>query len=136
MKKQEKNILIPSVITVLIIAMAIGGYYIWQSYKTKEIIIDENTEGSAPEGEDLEYMKTVDSKCPVRAIKSETYNNPNFTVSDVYCAFARDEGDLGEDVTVEIYTTDFEAGKQQFRDWLADNGLEESEKLRVEYMEK
>lgn len=95
-----------------------------------------STISSRPPKEAIQEMQEQEKKCPVFTIRFDAPEG-NFKIKLVNCPFATyTDEDLGEDVTVEIYTSDFEQGKQAFRDWLVENGLQESDKLRVEYIHK
>jgi hypothetical protein len=60
----------------------------------------------------------------------------NFAITSTRCSennLFKDQVKSGEEVEIEIYTKDFEMGKQEFSAWLKTNGLAESPTLRITY---
>lgn len=131
--KMKKN---KTLITVfLILTATISAVYLVRKNRQVEEPLFEQAPGQGPSKEDLEYMDARGEKCPIWELDSIEISS-SVAITKYDCDFINTGGDLGEDVTVEIYTSDFEVGKQEFRDWLTEHGLEESEKLRVKYVHK
>ena len=94
-----------------------------------------------PQGPSEAEQKEIDEyykKCPLDKLSFE-YRGSDFKITSARCSENeqfKDTVSKGEDGKVEIYTQDFEEGKQLFRDWLSSKGLSESLKLRITYTHK
>lgn len=84
--------------------------------------------------------------CPFWTVNTDKFQSRKkegtFETMAVRCSyFAQEDEDsnigfTGEQITVEIYTPDFETGEQAFRDALAKDGFKESDKLRIVFVHK
>lgn len=90
--------------------------------------------GQGPTEADIEFMK----KCSLLDLFFEARND-NYKLHDYKCSEEEEfKGKIaeGQEAIVDIYTKDFNAGKQLFRDWLKSKGLAESPALRITYIHK
>jgi hypothetical protein len=132
-KKQTHN---PLIITIVILIFSTAGFYLlWNLYSPNE---DEKAIGQEPTKEEQEILEEYDQNCPMDSLIFEAEKENIFNVTNVKCSYNELYKDIqtGEDVTVEIYTEDLEEGKREFLNWLTENELSVSDKLRVEYIHK
>ena len=124
-----------SLFVLLAVAIAVlGGYwYLNRNGEVGDVIVP----GQGSSEEEQARLDEYEKNCPLEALLFEA-ETTNFNMIQVRCSYdpAYSTIDSGEESTVEIYTQDLEQGKQEFRDWLAENGLEEGERLRVTYEHK
>lgn len=89
---------------------------------------------SGPNNEDLAAMEKDKNECPFLYSQisdvGDTYELTNYG-----CSW-RDGVKYGEEMDVNITTTDFAQGKKEFQDLLASKGLSESSTLRITYTHK
>jgi hypothetical protein len=96
--------------------------------------------GSAPSSEEQKQLDQYYKECPFIKAFTDSGGSPTeigIKVTSMKCSADQDSTIAkGEEVKVEIQTTDFEAGKKLFRDWLKSKGLSESPTLRITYIHK
>ena len=132
MRKHENTIVL---VLILVIATPLG-YLLGKNIHQQKELLSGQTLGQGLTGAKSAEYRDIDEHCPVRTVMNLVSSDLIFYIDDVYCAYVRDKVDLGEVVTVEIYTQDLTTGKQEFRNWLAEYELEEGDTLRVKYEHK
>ena len=84
-----------------------------------------------------QYFIDRSNSCPILNVKRKSLlEDLEFEFKNIRCDFDSDTKRGYDDAIIEIYNINFEQGKSEFRNWLKENGLEESDRLRITYIHK
>ncbi len=130
--KSKKYIFLKKYGVFLTIILLIFGVYF---YKNTSSFHENDREipGMIPP-EDIRFME----KCSLYNNLLDAQSN-KFEVVDYKCSAEKEfQGKIpeGQELTVDIFTKDLNAGIEKFREWLREQGLQESDKLRINYQHK
>lgn len=118
-----------SVVGVIVIGTL--GYIAWKTSQGQPV------PGQGPTEEEKANLAQYEEKCPLETLLFED-DSDVFELISVDCSYnaLSDLSEEGEVAIVEVYSQDFEMGKQEFYNWLSSHGLEEGDSLRVTFEHK
>jgi len=102
MRKHERTIVL---VIILVIATPLG-YLLGKNINQQKELLSGQTLGQELSGAKLAEYEDIDAHCPVRTVMSLVSPDSNFYIDRVYCAYARNKVDLGEDITGQPVTGD------------------------------
>ena len=130
MKINSKTTSIKLIISILVLVFAIVIIII-------NIRFSNRIPPGKPDSDETNRLETYELQCPLQKYLFDELSE-KFTFNEYKCSANELFKDIskGEEASVEIYTQDPEQGKTEFRKWLKNNSLEESDKLRITYIHK
>lgn len=130
-KPNQKSSVKKYILLTLLVVILFGIY----TYKTTTRFHENDSEipGTLP-SQDIKFLEKCNLYNNFFDAKSESFELVDYKCSEEQ-EFKNKIPD-GQDLTVDIFTKDFEQGKQLFRNWLKEHDLEESNKLRITYIHK